>query len=71
MAQLGSQAAFLSWEGYHHHIGVNSWESRGQPAAPPGTARLLSAAIVGDGVADGAATVHDPSGNTLRLLAAE
>jgi len=31
MQQYGSQAAFLSAGGYHHHIGLNTWESRGGP----------------------------------------
>jgi catechol 2,3-dioxygenase len=31
----GAQAAFLSAGGYHHHIGLNTWESRGAPPAPP------------------------------------
>jgi catechol 2,3-dioxygenase len=66
MAQLGNQAAFLSWEGYHHHVGVNAWESRGAPPAPPGTARLLGATIVAP---DGdERTLVDPSGNELRLV---
>ena len=34
-ARLGGQAAFLSAGGYHHHIGLNTWESRGG-APPPG-----------------------------------
>jgi catechol 2,3-dioxygenase len=46
MAQLGPAAAFLSAGGYHHHIGANTWESRGASPPPPGTARLLQAAIV-------------------------
>jgi catechol 2,3-dioxygenase len=46
MAQLGSAAAFLSAGGYHHHIGANTWESRGADPAPEGTARLLHATIV-------------------------
>jgi catechol 2,3-dioxygenase len=33
MQRLGDQAAFLSAGGYHHHIGLNTWESAG--AAPP------------------------------------
>lgn len=67
-ARFGNQAAFLSWAGYHHHIGVNAWESRGAPQAPPGTARLLQATIL---VSDGARerTLADPSGNELHLLA--
>jgi catechol 2,3-dioxygenase len=46
MAHLGPAAAFLSAGGYHHHVGANTWESRGADPAPPGTARLLQAAIV-------------------------
>jgi len=64
MAQFGNQAAFLSWNGYHHHVGVNTWESRGAAAAPSGTARLLGATIEGAGRS---VTTHDPSGNSLFL----
>jgi catechol 2,3-dioxygenase len=39
-------AAFLAAGGYHHHVGANTWESRGAEPAPPGTARLLHATIV-------------------------
>jgi len=46
MAQLGAQAAFLAAGGYHHHIGLNSWESRGAPPPPPGTAALREATVV-------------------------
>ena len=46
MAQLGDQAAFLSAGGYHHHLGANTWESRGAAPAPPGTARLNHFTIV-------------------------
>ena len=46
MAQLGPAAAFLSAGGYHHHIGGNTWESRGAAPAPPGAAALRYATIV-------------------------
>jgi catechol 2,3-dioxygenase len=46
MAQLGSQAAFLSAGGYHHHIGANAWESAGAGPPPPATASLRHATIV-------------------------
>jgi catechol 2,3-dioxygenase len=42
----GSQAAFVSAGGYHHHIGLNTWESRGGPAPPPGTTGLYHFAIL-------------------------
>jgi catechol 2,3-dioxygenase len=38
--RLGDQAAFLSAGGYHHHIGLNTWESQGG-APPPGNATGL------------------------------
>ncbi|MGN6586649.1 MAG: VOC family protein [Solirubrobacterales bacterium] len=40
MAALGSQAAFLSAGGYHHHIGANIWESAGASPPPAGSASL-------------------------------
>jgi catechol 2,3-dioxygenase len=43
--QLGDQAAFLSAGGYHHHIGLNTWQSRGGPPPPPGTTGLFHFAI--------------------------
>jgi catechol 2,3-dioxygenase len=46
MARLGDWAAFLSAGGYHHHIGANTWESAGAPAAPNGTATLRRATVV-------------------------
>ena len=39
------QAAFLSAGGYHHHIGLNTWESRGGPPPAPGTTGLLHVAV--------------------------
>jgi len=46
MQRLGSQAAFLSAGGYHHHIGLNTWESAGGSAPPAGTTGLYHLAIV-------------------------
>ncbi len=40
------QAAFLSAGGYHHHIGLNIWESAGGPPPPPGTTGLYHLAIL-------------------------
>jgi catechol 2,3-dioxygenase len=42
----GSQAAFLSAGGYHHHIGLNTWESRGGSAPPPGSTGLFHTAFL-------------------------
>ncbi len=46
MQRMGSQAAFLSAGGYHHHIGLNTWESRGGHPPAPGTTGLFHAAIL-------------------------
>ena len=46
MAAFGAQAAFMSAGGYHHHVGANTWESRGREQAPPGHATLEQATIV-------------------------
>ena len=43
--RMGDQAAFLSAGGYHHHIGLNTWESRGGSPPPPGTTGLYHVAI--------------------------
>jgi catechol 2,3-dioxygenase len=45
MQRLGDQAAFVSAGGYHHHLGLNTWESRGGSPAPPGTTGLYHVAI--------------------------
>jgi catechol 2,3-dioxygenase len=45
MQRMGSGAAFVSAGGYHHHIGLNTWESRGAEPAPPGTTGLYHVAI--------------------------
>lgn len=44
--RYGSQAAFVSAGGYHHHIGLNTWESRGGTPPPPGTTGLFHVAIL-------------------------
>ena len=44
--RLGNSAAFLSAGGYHHHIGLNTWESLGGSPPPPGTTGLYHLAIL-------------------------
>jgi catechol 2,3-dioxygenase len=44
--RYGSQAAFVSAGGYHHHIGLNTWESLGGSAPPAGTTGLYHVAIL-------------------------
>jgi catechol 2,3-dioxygenase len=46
MAAFGAQAAFMSAGGYHHHLGANTWESRGAGPAPPGYATLERVTVV-------------------------
>jgi len=46
MQRYGDQAAFLSAGGYHHHIGLNTWESRGGQPPPPGSTGLYHTAIL-------------------------
>ena len=69
MQSLGRQAVFLSSGGYHHHIGANSWRSRG--AGPRdadrtglGFVELLSKDATAETVSD------DPWGNEIRVLPA-
>jgi catechol 2,3-dioxygenase len=45
MQRMGSDAAFLSAGGYHHHLGLNTWESRGGAPPPAGSTGLYHVAI--------------------------
>src|SRR4051812_7037244 len=44
--RYGTQGAFLSAGGYHHHIGLNTWESAGGKPPAPGTTGLFHTAIL-------------------------
>ena len=46
MQRWGQDAAFISAGGYHHHIGLNTWESRGASPPPPGRTGLYHLAIL-------------------------
>jgi len=46
MQKYGTEAAFISAGGYHHHIGLNTWESRGGSPPPPGHTGLFHTAIL-------------------------
>ena len=56
--KLGSQAAFLSTNGYHHHLGLNTWESAGGQSPAHGTTGLYHAAILFPSEAEMAAAVR-------------
>lgn len=43
--RMGTSAAFLSAGGYHHHVGLNTWQSRGGSPPPPGATGLFHFAI--------------------------
>ena len=45
MQRMGDEAAFVSAGGYHHHIGLNTWESRGAGPPPRSTTGLYHTAI--------------------------
>jgi catechol 2,3-dioxygenase len=77
ITQLGDQAAFLSAGGYHHHLGANTWESRGASPAPAGTASLRRFTLVVPDEAERSAVLErlggvqsDPSGNRFDVVAA-
>jgi catechol 2,3-dioxygenase len=46
VTMYGEQAAFISAGGYHHHIGLNTWYSKGKPPAPVHSAGLFHTAIL-------------------------
>jgi catechol 2,3-dioxygenase len=46
MQRFGRDAAFLSAGGYHHHIGLNTWESQGGKPPPPGSTGLYHLAVL-------------------------
>ncbi|MCD6015859.1 MAG: Glyoxalase/bleomycin resistance protein/dioxygenase [Solirubrobacterales bacterium] len=61
-ARWGSDAAFVSAGGYHHHIGLNTWQSRGGSPPPPGSTGLFHTAIrypTRSALADALARVRD------------
>src|SRR5438128_6251029 len=43
--RYGDEAAFISAGGYHHHLGLNTWESKGGSPPQPGTTGLFHTAI--------------------------
>lgn len=46
MQRIADSAAFLSAGGYHHHLGLNTWESAGGSPPPPGTTGLYHIALL-------------------------
>ncbi len=69
MTTMGGVAAFLSWGGYHHHLGLNTWRGVGIPPKPADAVGLDHFTVVGD-AAGGERTIADPAGNAVRLMPA-
>ncbi len=66
MSRWRDEAAFLAVGGYHHHLGLNTWQSRGAPLGPrerPGVERVWFHA-------DDARSVEDPDGIPVATVAA-
>ena len=63
----GRQAAFVSAGGYHHHIGLNTWESAGGSPPPPGTTGLFHLAILYPTRADLADALKRLAANGVQL----
>ena len=68
-ARYGPQASFLSAGGYHHHVAVNAWNSRGAPPARGDELGLRSYTIEVPGLRE-AREARDPAGNVVRLVRA-
>jgi len=72
--RYGSSASFLSYGGYHHHLGINTWESRGQVAVPNAlglrevTISLDQARYEKTKSVAGSDRLADPSGNVIHVV---
>ena len=60
-------ALFLSHGGYHHHIGLNTWQGEGAPAPPPGSRGLEDFELLLPDAAE--SSLADPSGNRVVVRA--
>jgi catechol 2,3-dioxygenase len=63
--RYGDSATFLAADGYHHHLGVNVWQSAGSSPAPPGHAGLREFVIEVPG--EGPRSFVDPWGHRIEL----
>ncbi len=66
MVGLAHSADFLSWDGYHHHLGINVWAGRNARPEEPDMYGLDFFEIKRPGLA--AAEMQDPDGVTVRML---
>ena len=65
--RYGSEAAFIAAGGYHHHIGLNTWESKGGSPPLPGTTGLFHLAILYPSRADLADALRRLAANRITL----
>ncbi|HLX59501.1 MAG TPA: VOC family protein [Ktedonobacteraceae bacterium] len=63
MVGMAGQADFLSWDGYHHHLGINLWAGRNVPPVEPDVYGIDFYEIKREGLAP--ATMQDPDGVTV------
>ena len=68
MTMYGDQAAFLSWDGYHHHVGLNTWRGVGIPGVPDSGVVGLRHFTVAGGDGD-TRRFADPAGNAIVVAA--
>lgn len=81
--RYGTGAAFLSYDSYHHHIGINTWNSKGAPALPLGAPGLrwftlqasprmdlsrVQASSIPEKPAQEGQLIQDPAGNRIRIV---
>jgi catechol 2,3-dioxygenase len=69
MLQFGGSAVFLSTGGYHHHVGVNSWQSAGAKDRDPDRTGLSFVEFRSKTATD-ESTHEDPWGNVVRVIPA-
>ncbi len=67
MTRFGEEAIFLARDGYHHHVGANSWQSQGAPREPLSGPGLDSLALYGNSTPDAAET---PDGIPVETVSA-
>lgn len=63
MVGISGQADFLSWDGYHHHLGINVWAGRNVPPVSSDAFGIDFYEIKRDGLTSG--TLQDPDGVTV------
>ena len=63
-------AGFVAWDGYHHHLGINTWRGEGVPPAPEGSIGLRHWTVVDDDGPEQPRALRDPSGNRVLVTRA-